>query len=156
MAENPPTLVLKFDLQDTAPLADLRTQPGLFVAKTDAAIWLKIKEASKELQPRLKALPAMQTYALREGLLFSMDAAVPEGQLPPSINWTPLQKWLQPEPPASVLPPLAPPKDRLPFRLVRSQVEETASALLVERGQWRQYADTAPKVRLERLQFALS
>jgi len=156
MAENAPTLVLKLDRQDTSSLADLRTQPSLFAAETDEAVWLKAEEADKDLRPRLKALPAVRTYVLNGKLLFPENTAVPEAKIPSSIEWVPLQKWLQPEPPPSVLPPLELPTARLPFRLVRSQVEETVIALLVEAEQWRQYAATAPRVRLERLQFALS
>lgn len=156
MAENAPTLVFKLDRQDTASLADLRTQPSLFAAETAEAIWLKAEKADKDLRPRLKALPAVRTYVLNGKLLFPENTAVPEAKIPSSIEWVPLQTWLQPEAPSSLLPPLELPAGQLPFRLVRSQEEQTASALLVEAKHWLQYAEAAPQVRLERLRFALS
>lgn len=156
MAENAPTLVLKLNRQDTGSLADLRTQPSLFIAEADEAVWLKAEQAGKDIRPRLNALPAVRTYVLQEERLFPVGAAVPEAELPRSLTWTPLQTWLQPEAPSSLLPPLELPAGQLPFRLVRSQEEQTASALLVEAEHWLQYAEAAPQVRLERLRFALS
>ncbi|NBC06235.1 MAG: hypothetical protein GVY26_03475 [Bacteroidetes bacterium] len=156
MAENAPTLVLKLSPQDTGPLADIRTQHKLFVAETDEAVWLKAKEAGKDIRSSLNALPAVRTYVLQGRLLFPVGATVPEAHLPQSLQWKPLQVWLRVEAPRSVLPPLELPADKLPFRLVRSQEEKTASALLIEADRWLQYAETAPAVRLSKLRFALS
>jgi hypothetical protein len=78
---------------------------------------------------------------------------VPSGFLPDG-PWTPLKEWLQPAAPPTLLPGKV--TSRASLRLVRTTAERNANLVCVGFRAWRDYAVSAPQIRLHRLSFAVS
>jgi hypothetical protein len=138
---------------DAATLAALRLRSTLEVLETEDEIWLRGKSADEELNLKLSALPAQARYEwLPDNRLRPLGKMIPAAVLP-SAPWQPLKSWLQ-----AVFPPAAlAGMDPVPveLRLVRSAGEHETNLLQTDMSEWSRYALTAPKVRLERLRFAV-
>jgi hypothetical protein len=154
--------------QDAAALAALRLIPGVEVGEDGATIWLRSKTADENLSAKLAGLPALARYEwLASNQLRAMDQRIPSTQLP-NLRWLPITEWLKVEAPTAALPgildlPAAskPSEDGQPatfnlqpLTLVRSSIENEPELLLTTIDEFTRFAEAAPQVRLDRLQFA--
>jgi hypothetical protein len=147
-------LILILAARDREALGAVRCLPGLRVAEAGGQLWLRGIPTDVTPDLRLRQLPAVQTYLLDEGeYLFPAGGLTPVGRLN-DMHWTPLAAYIRPELPTSALPGKG--VGRYPVRLVPSGRAEAGTALVTELAVWRQYATTAPEVRLQGLHFAAS
>ncbi len=137
---------------DAAALAGLRLVPGIEVSEVGGQIWLRGRESEAALETKLSGLPARGRYDwLPTGQLRPVGNLIPSTLLP-HVQWQPLASWLQVELPAAALPGDIGARVRL--RLVRSNEEREADLLLARLEDFRQFAEHAAEVRLQRLRFA--
>ena len=139
--------------KDKAALGAVRCIANLKAAIQEDKIWIRgIDFQTKDL--RIQQLPSIQTYRLDEDdLLFPNKKITPVGKLP-ELEWEYLQTFISVEPPVSAMPGEV--QDSLPIRLVVSKKEQNVEALLVDLAIWKRYAASAPQIRLEQIQFAVS
>lgn len=135
-------------------LGAIRDRHDIEVCRVDDVLWLHGKTINKELKSRLRGIP--------DGTFYEVDShkkLIPENQIlfersvPPG-PWIPLEDWLLPQlPPAKLAgePPLP-----ISLTLKRSTVFSEPSMLRTTREGWYFFGRSAPKVRLERLKFAVS
>ncbi|HTV40091.1 MAG TPA: hypothetical protein VMF08_05930 [Candidatus Sulfotelmatobacter sp.] len=139
-------------LEDAASLAPLRRIAGIEVGEAGAIIWLRGKQGDEKLDASLAALPARARYEwLNSNDLRQIDRRIPTGRLP-TMQWQPLDTWLQVRMPVAALAGEQP--NQVPLRLVRSACEQEPGLLLADLADMVRFASMAARVRLERLQFA--
>jgi hypothetical protein len=143
-----------FHKADFAHLGSVRCWPNLLAAETAAEIWLRVPIRQAELEHAFRVLPAWRTYQEdAQGLLFPLGQKTPERNLP-LLNWVPIADYIPVEMPLAALP--APLEQQYTLKLVPSAVYRPGAALKLSWAVWQQYAETAPAIRLEALQFALA
>jgi hypothetical protein len=139
---------------DREVLGGLRAVPGLQAAEAAGELWLRGLPATGELPLAVRALPATAAYTLDgQGRLFPLGSRTPTAQLP-ALAWLPIQVFVPLELPTAALPAQGAPRYRV--RLVPSGRAEAGAALLTTLAFWREYAETAPAIRLEGLRFAVA
>ncbi len=142
--------------QKHAQLEPLRTLGGLEIHDDEPAgeIWVRVTESTDAIQAALKGLPAATAYrVLEDGQLCRLDRRVPQGFIPEG-PWENLAKWMDVELPRAALPGRL--SHRVPLRLIRHHEPREANLLLATMADWLSYGSTAPQVRLDRWQFAVS
>ncbi len=145
--------ILSMQHSDAASLGRLRRRAGVEVGVCEDTVWVRVANPSDELDRELRTLPGMRFNVLPDQQLVQFGGLTPTGYLP-NISWTDLATWMQ----VAISPPAfggaAP--DRLAVQMVRGGVASEANVLLTSVGAWRDYALTAPQVRLDVLSFAIS
>lgn len=149
-----PIQAVRIPLASRSQLGPLRTLRGLEVREDGDAIWLRVTEASDELQIALQSLPAATAYrVLEDGQLCRVGSRVPRGFLPEG-PWQSLSRLFHVEQPHTVLPALI--CKRIPLQLARDAQPRDANILLTSFENWLAYGSTAPQIRLGRWHFAVS
>lgn len=134
--------------------APLRKQSDVEVCVADDLLWLRGSSWTDTLDRDLrKVLGAERFHCLENNQTARWGCTLASGLLPQG-PWTPLIQWLQPIAPPTILP--AKIAQRAPLRLVRSSAERAADLLVVDFPVWREYAVSAPQIRLNLLSFAVS
>lgn len=145
-------LVLK--QTDRAALAAIRLLPNLEVATEGTDIWLKLPLSNDGLDPKIRQLPLISTFIVDEKqLLYPIGGLTPVGRLQP-MRWQPLTAFMPVELPVSILP--ATTAAAVSVKVVPSEKERDAAALMTSAAAWLAYVSTASEVRLKRLKFAVS
>lgn len=141
-------------LEDARATAPLRARSDVF-AHVDRELWLAGQNDLDDLASMLTRIPARGRYrVLEDGQLVALGSRVPRGFLPHG-SWILLQQWMAFCPPVAALAGQMP--TPVPLQLqATSTTSNGARALLLEAIVWRDYAATAPSVRLAPLAFALS
>lgn len=144
---------LTLSTTDAASLAPFRLAPGLEVAVIGTRLWLRGPAAGDDFKDRLRSLPARERYEwIAPGQLRRHGSRIPCDRFP-DARWEPLATWLDVRLPTAALPaPLPRPVEP---RIVRSSVERAADLLLTDWQEWAGWVFTAPRVRIERLRFAV-
>ena len=138
---------------DRAALGSVRCFPGLQAAEDASVIWLRGLPAGSTASA-IRQLPALHSYHCdEEGRLFPLEGLTPTGRLK-ELAWQPLTTFLPLELPVSLYPGRLSQKQAI--QLVPAARDKTTRALLTSLQHWKQYAEYAPLVRLQRLQFAVS
>jgi hypothetical protein len=146
--------IFKIAKKDKLSLGSVRTQPGLRAAEAGAWIWLRGLPADARPDLSVRQLPIVVSYRLGvEGWLFPAGRQTPVGRLP-ELAWAPLVEFLPLEVPVSAMPAKA--EVVYGSRLIATNVEREASALITDLPSWKTYAETAPAARLRGLCFAAS
>ncbi len=131
--------------------ARLRQIPHVEVCEVADNVWLR-GPYREEIASLIYTMPTGVRYrVLDDGQLVPWGARVPKGQLPAG-NWRPLAGWFELSLPTAALPDTLP--SRAGLRLVRDLQERTPTLLVLPVDRWLRYAETAPQVRLDELQFA--
>ena len=145
--------ILILQKKDKAALGAVRCIANLKAAMQEEEIWIRgIDFQTKDL--RIQQLPAVKIYRLgEENLLFPNKKITPVGKLP-ELEWESLQTFIAVEAPVSAMPGEV--QDSLLIRLVVAKEEQNVEALLIDLKAWKEYAATAPQIRLEQIQFAVS
>lgn len=139
----------------SAPAAwSLRTRPGIRCCALPDGLWLQGEDAGEDLECRLKILPITARYTIdSEDRITSVGGLVPVGRLPTG-PWRDLRTLSSLEPQTASLPGTPPAPQ--PVRLVRSERPAAPNLLLTSMDLWAGYAESASRVRLGRLSFAVS
>ena len=150
-----PRWILRFDPGDASALARVRLVPGLEIAQTPEALWLRttpeftVSEASQRL---LSSLPASARYhPLPNQALRPTDRILSHESLP-NLTWIAIDQAFALVLPQPAWPAAAP--QRIPLRLVPSRREIEANAAMFDGESFYAQALQAPLLRLERLRFA--
>jgi hypothetical protein len=135
-------------------LAPLRFLAGAEALAADEQIWLRGEELSEADELRLRQVPGLERFDIREqGILFRAGSLLPCGELP-SGAWQRLREFLQPAaPPLRIVGSTWP---QLALSLVRDTEQREVTALLTTIQAWEEYALSAPQARLNPLKFALN
>lgn len=132
----------------------IREIPGLKAADDDGYIWVRGIVPNAEPDQRILALPLFASYTLDEQeRLFPAGGITPVGLLK-ALNWIPIKEFLTVEMPVSALPGAT--QAKIKIRLTRSSTVRESHALLTGLADWKNYAETAPQIRLKQLCFAVS
>jgi len=130
--------------------ARLRQTPLVEVCEIADKVWLR-GPYREEIAEQIHAMPTgVRFRVLDDGQLIPWGARVPQGRLPAG-NWRPLAGWFELTLPTATVPATLP--SRVGLRLVRDLQERTPSLLILSIERWLRYAETAPQVRLDGLQF---
>lgn len=145
--------VVQLYARDAVALSQLRTQPGLQICEEQELLWLRTSELDEALSKAVRALPGRRFTVLPDQQLLPVGKHVPHGYLPEG-PWTDLRQWmtLQIQPPRFSAVAGA----EVAWQLVRGGEPAEANVLLTDARFWREYAIRAPRIRLDRLGFALS
>ena len=142
------------DEQTRVALGQLRKTPEVFVLNEPAWIWLRGSSLNEQTSSLLRALPDADRYlVLPDDQLARWGESIPRARLPAG-QWHPISKWLSITLPTASFTPQV--QACIPFQLVRSSVPVEANLLRTTWTTWRDYATTAPQVRLNQLSFAAS
>jgi len=134
-------------------IASIRCRDGIKAAGEQSYIWLTMPAGFAE-DAVMKKLPVSKTFlADDQGNLFVPGCKVPERKLP-ELTWQPLNEFIAVDMPVAAYPGTMP--EPAGLQLVKTDREHTAAALHTTLDVWKQYAETAPAVRLRPLRFAVS
>jgi len=147
-------LILKLDRKDLEALAMVRCIEGLQAVIDDQCIWLRGITSLDSMDKRLKQLPIKNTYVVDEqDHLFFPGGLTPVDTLKP-LQWLPLNELIKVDSPVAALPGKT--SERVAIKLIVSDQEKKGEALITTLDIWKAYAETAPAVRLQAIQFAVS
>ncbi len=137
-----------------AAIRSFRLTPQVTILEDEMEIWLQGPELDDELQLRIRSIPEAEMFhVLPDEQLRRPRERVPCGYLP-SGTWTAIVNWLQPELPVANLSGRI--NERIALRLVRSNRVTESAVVVTDLETWATYAESAPKVRLDRWMFAVS
>jgi MoxR-vWA-beta-propeller ternary system domain bpX2 len=142
-------MVFAFHLPDAPSLAPHRTRAGWSACVENNALWLRCPDADAA---ECAALPAVARYRSdARGLLTPLEGTVPVAQAPAG-PWLPLTEIFAVQSATPNYPGRT--RQRLDISLVRTEREQPAQALLLPLAELLPWVELAPRIRLERLQFA--
>lgn len=132
-------------------LGHIRHWDNLRAAFEGDSIWLKDINPEQAENALIKGLPYSKLYYAKQGLLFLKDSLLPVRKLPQAL-WSPL---------SYVLPVALPSfnhnyfgiSQKIAIRLVPSDKVQPVCAALAGRTEAGSYIQTAPKIRLTKLQW---
>lgn len=149
-------------------LAQLRLLPGVELAETSSSVWLRGKTSLEEAQAALGQIPHVRLYLVEAAGLRLQGHLLVSRTWPGKFSsarsvesneqfvtaWQPLIEGIAVELPRAgyatgAVPPLT-------IRLVRSLRQQRSTLLITIADSWLEFAASAPKVRLDRLTFAIS
>lgn len=147
-------ILFKLHERDIASLGNIRCLNSVFAAKDGNDIWIRVVDTNTAIDGKLKQLPVKSTFTLDEkNQLFLPDAVTPVAILK-EMEWIPINEFIPVEAPVSNLPGKT--NHKIDIKLVPSTVERRGNALLTTLNTWKEYAESAPAVRLAVLKFAMS
>lgn len=146
--------ILKLELKDKDSLGAVRCTEGLMVAEDSSFIWIKGDNVLLNADFHLKQLPVKTTFLADDNNnLFIPGKLTPVEKLK-ALEWIPLSTFIQVEAPVAAFPGQT--NEKVEIKLVVSKTERKGIALLTSLAIWKQWAESAPGIRLERLKFAVS
>jgi len=135
-------------------LGEVRTIPGWKAASVGDMIWLKGPVENGKAQIAINSLPATATYlADEQHRLFPLGKQTPVLELK-DLQWQNLEEFITVEQPVSAMPGQFP--QAITVKLIRSSTPEQPTALIIPVKQWDNYLKTAPLIRIQQLQFAVT
>ncbi len=144
--------IFKLHPSDIAFLAAVRCMEGLSAAMDDQSIWLRgIREP---VAMALKQLPVKNSFTINGQQQLFIPGNLTPIDILKELSWQPLSSFIPVATPVSALPGKT--SQRIPIQLVPATQVQEGAALLTSLAIWKQYAETAPAVRLGRLRFAVS
>lgn len=135
-------------------LGSIRHWENLKIAFEANVVWVKDFLAEQINTPEIQQIPYKKVYELKENLLFEQGNLLPSKKLPSGLLWTPILRAL----------PVSLPKfnhnffgidEKLEITIKTSEEIKEAYALLVNYDELKRYIETAPKYRLEPLQWVV-
>lgn len=141
---------------DLIRVAPLRLEQGVEGASDpdEELLWFR----GEKISNAVLSLPFLCLYRIEDEesrRLFPVDSELPSKVLPRDLTWVPLSEMIVPGE-VSPTPPVTRPVQPAPLQLVRGGNPEIPNLLRTSRTVWKDYAVTAPKIRLDRLHFAVS
>jgi MoxR-vWA-beta-propeller ternary system protein/FtsH ternary system-associated peptide len=145
---------ISLPLEHAVAASSLRLQNDVEACVTEDRLWLRGPVWSEDLNLAFKKILGCERFVrLADHQIAGLGCILPSGLLPEG-PWIPFQQWLAPVLPPTLLPALAPKPCGL--RLVRSGEERAANLLACDFRAWLEYCESAPQIRLNHLQFAVS
>lgn len=146
--------VIRLDKAESHSLAAIRCTPDWEIAMDDASIWIRSKQELESIDGTMRQLPIRNTFFIdTQNRLFSPESITPTGVLK-ELTWQSLSDFIKVSLPVSGLPGKS--QQKIPIQLRSAQKTSEGVALMTSLEIWKKYAETAPEVRLESLQFAVS
>ncbi|MCP3915296.1 MAG: hypothetical protein GY711_07055 [bacterium] len=144
----------RLDLSEASYLAALRGIASVEVLETPGELWVRGPQADAESDPRLLVVPWRSRYRIIDtGEIVPAGRRVPCGSLPTGA-WSPLVREVRP------VPQIASLSGRIgaavTLRIAASTDVREGTCLSLPFASFSRWAELAPAVRLERLEFALS
>ena len=141
-----------------ASIGRLRHVPGIVVLPIESAsqnaVWIKGETLDDRVSRTLRSIPDAERFLVTaNNSLTSWGETVPRETLPDGA-WIPISEWLTLQLPAAGF--ATPVSQRVPLKLVRSDSPVEANLLKVAWKFWRDYAISAPQIRLNQWSFAVS
>jgi hypothetical protein len=128
--------------------------PGVEVCPGHERLWMRGENLDEALDRSLRTLLGCERFFTHEnGLITPVEAALPVERLPDG-PWQPLTQWFRIAPPRRHF--AARTSERVALELVRSEWPQSTNVLVAPFAAWRQYAERAPRIRLQRWTFAVS
>lgn len=133
-------------------LGSIRHWDNLKTAFEADVVWVKDFLQEQINAPEIQQIPYKKIYELKENLLFEYGNLLPSKKLPSGLLWTPILRAL----------PVSLPKfnhnffgidHQLQITIKTSEEVKEACALLVNYDELKLYIETAPRYRLESLQW---
>ncbi|MCC9607993.1 hypothetical protein LOC68_02225 [Blastopirellula sp. JC732] len=143
--------VLRMERRFAETLGRVRSRPELSVGETAEHLWVRWEQEEETLDGELLSLPAVGFAVLEDGQLIERGRSVPLGYLP-EVEWTPIAEWMTIQIDAPALAATIPTPVR--FQMKATSVAQESNVLLTSAKKWRDYAESAPQVRLNALVFA--
>ena len=152
-AANDLIYLISIKQSEVEQLGMIRHWEGLSLGHEADTIWVKGFTVEQIESVALKRIPFIQRYRSEYGKLFPFDSLLPLRN-EPALLWTPILRALRVQ-----LPPLNHNffglSDNIQLKLVPSQQEQQAMAMIVALTHLQAYLHTAPRIRLEMLQWCL-
>lgn len=147
------TFVWKMQRQASKQLGAVRSQFGLEIFCEEETVWIQCEEPDEKLRQAFMQMNVIHYVATEEGQLIERGKRVPSGYVPDG-PWIPIAEWI------SVSLPIAGIEGKLPrvvpIEIVPNEDVEIPQLLRTDIDQWSRYAINAPRVRLDRLAFAMT
>lgn len=144
-------VLLRLDKQHKELLAQIRHWGHLKIGIEGDTLWVKDMNSTEAASARVRSIPFISIYHMKEGLLFPEGSLLPSRKIP-ALLWTPIEQALP-----LVLPALNHNffglEQKIALRLVPSSEERDAAAMLTSLQTLNVYMETAPAVRLEGIQW---
>ena len=146
------------EASSAAAFAVVREIPGLEVAFSKKAVWLRDQSGEDSSGQRLRALRHEAVYQTGEGgWLIPLGSRLPTARLPEELRWQSLKGWLEVRFPTAALPGVLEEADRVPLELQRDVARSVEpNLLLAQLSELEAYVARAAAVRLKALSFAAS
>jgi MoxR-vWA-beta-propeller ternary system domain bpX2 len=147
-------VIMILNIKDRAALATVRCIAGLEAAVCEDKIFLKGFYILASADSKLKQLPILETYFLREKTkLFKPDGFTAIAELP-NVFWEPLTTFIKIELPTAAMPGHT--NEKIQIKLVQLNLDKQAYALFTNLTTWKLYGENESAIRLEQLHFAVS
>lgn len=147
-------LIFTLDKKDKDSLGNIRCMTDIQLAADENCIWVRGLYDSGELDKTIRQLPIKQSYYVDENnLLFVPGSVTPVATLP-TLSWLPIAEFISVKMPVAALPGKL--EEAAHISILPSVVDKKGAALLTTLEQWKTYAETAPAIRLAKLNFAVS
>ncbi len=138
---------------DAPTLGRLRGQSGIHVCEMENHLWLHVQQITDELQTSLRTLPGRRYTVLPDRQLVPIDARLPRGYLPDG-PWASLPQWMELQLSTPAMSGVL--SKKCPLSFVRATQEDESNVIRANIDHWHDYAASAPRVRLDRLSFAMN
>lgn len=144
---------LVLDETRKADLAQIRHWNNLRIAFEEGKIWVRGLDAVQVESVEVKSMPYKTLYSENSGKLYLYKSALPDRNLP-SLLWTPVDRAL----------PLRLPSlnhnyfgidEKIAVRIVPSEKETEAAAMITTLDLLGKYLETAPAIRLKHLKWVM-
>ncbi|HEY1200471.1 MAG TPA: hypothetical protein VGE79_05800 [Niastella sp.] len=147
-------LIIVLSQADKAALGSVRCLPGLQAAEDEGFIWVRGINALDNIDLRIRQLPGLHTYTSdADNNLFPPGGLTPVAKLKP-LKWVPVAEYITVTLPVSALPGKV--SLQHVIKLIPSGRLQESNVLLASLATWKNYAETAPLVRLQQTRFAVS
>ncbi|MFT3978881.1 MAG: hypothetical protein QM687_00335 [Ferruginibacter sp.] len=139
---------------EEASITVIRHWKNLAVAFDGDMVWIKGFTQEQAFSSYLRQIPFIELYEQREGLLFKKNRFVPEKKLPGGLLWNPLQR-AYPVTMGDVNHNYFGIQQNIPVRIVASDTEQPAAALLTDIEVAKSYINRSAAIRLQPLNWSI-
>jgi len=144
---------MRIDAARTGMLGRIRHWSNLKIAFDGNDTWVRDLSTEQLQSTEIRSIPYKKLYYLSGQKLFPEGSLLPETTVP-TVLWTPIDRGLPLQlPPHTPVPELT---EVIHIRLVPSEEEQEAFALLTEVKVLEKYMHNAPAIRLQNLQWVLT
>ncbi|SDM16263.1 hypothetical protein [Chryseobacterium taihuense] len=137
---------------DEGYLGSIRDWRNVQIALEEDVIWLKGFNEEQAASKEIQQLPNFLLYELRDGLLFRKEALVPSKKVRTALLWTPIDKALRLTFP-SFNHNFFGIDGKIEIKLIPSEEEHPATALLCSIAEIKDIIVTLPKFKLEKINW---
>jgi hypothetical protein len=144
---------LRLSIGSKEHLGAIRHWKNLKAAREDDYLWVKDFTADQIKAVEVRSMPEKQLYDARGGKLYFNNSYLPERNIP-ALLWSPIERMMPIKLPAFNHNYFGLP-DKIPVRIIKSDQEKIAAAMLIPLSQLEGYINTAPAVRLSNLKWII-